>query len=353
MLAFLIVLMLVVGISVIYLSIEKKQVKPNTDFDWKNTIFAKELEPLEISNSEFLKLYSKLKEYIVGSDNLLKSILVSILSNWHILVEGAPGLAKTRTILVLSKLMGLDFKRIQFTPDMLPADIIWWEIFDKKENKFKVFFWPIFTNLLLADEINRATPKVQSALLEAMQEKQVTIGWQTYKLPEPFFVMATQNPIEQEWTYPLPEAQMDRFFMKVLVEYPSKEEELKILEVFEKSLDDIAPLFTKEQLIELQKQVDNIVVTDEIKDYITNIVEQLRKKDKNILLWPSPRATISLLKASKAVAYLAGDTQVKINYVNMVVLPVLRHRIKLSLDALINNRLVDEVICKKLLSIKK
>jgi len=195
-----VLLLIIVWIIVIYLSLEtEKKSDKNLNFDYKQTIFYKQLNNIDIKNEKILALKQEISKYIVWSENLINAIIVWLLCSDHILVEWLPGLAKTKTILVISKLLWLDFKRIQFTPDLLPSDIIWWEIFNKNTNTFEVFKWPIFTNLLLADEINRATPKVQSALLEAMQEKKVTIWNYTFDLPTPFFVMASQNPIEQEW----------------------------------------------------------------------------------------------------------------------------------------------------------
>ena len=342
----LILLLLIAWWATLYLALDKTEEKQQKKFDYKRTVYAKEFNNFEIKHSEFKKIFEGASNYIVGLDNLLKAIIIWILSNWHILVEWMPWLAKTKTILVFSKLLDLDFKRIQFTPDMLPSDIIWWEIYDKKTWKFNVFFWPVFTNLLLADEINRATPKVQSALLEAMQERKVTIWWNTYELPNPFFVMATQNPIEQEWTFPLPEAQMDRFLMKIIVNYPEKENELKILNSYNKDIEKIAPLLSKDKLLEYQKEVNKVVVPDAIKEYVVDIINKLREKDENILFWPSPRWSISLLKVSQAIAYLQNKEVVEKNDVDAAVLPVLRHRVKLSMKAILDWKNQDSIICK-------
>ncbi len=349
-------LLFIVWISVIYLSLDKKEEKKDDNlviFDYENTEIAQEFKNLNIKHEKFANVYNKAKEYIVWSDNLLKSIIIWILADdWHILVEWFPWLAKTKTILVYSKLLNLDFKRVQFTPDMLPSDIIWGEIYDRKVSDFKTFLWPVFTNLLLADEINRATPKVQSALLEAMQEKKVTIWWNTYELNSPFFVMATQNPIENEWTFPLPEAQVDRFLIKVLVKYPNKDIELSIIDNYSKNIESIKPLLSKDELLLSQKQVNEIFVSDEVKEYIVWIIDNLRKKDDYILLWPSPRASISLLKVAKIVAYLQNKNFVDKKDVIYWILPVLRHRIKLSMKASIENKSIDCIIVKKVLHYK-
>jgi len=248
--------------------------------------------------------------------------------------------------------MSLEFKRIQFTPDMLPSDVIWWEIYNKNTWKFETFFWPIFTNLLLADEINRATPKVQSALLEAMQERKVTIWNQTYDLPKPFFVMATENPIEQEWTFPLPEAQLDRFLMKIIVGYPNENEEKQILDLWEKSIEDIQPILNKENILKLQEEVWKVKVSDEIKTLIVKIIEILRNDKENIILSPSPRWSISLLKVAKVIAFLEGRDSIEVNDIKKSILPVLRHRIKLSYQALSKWLTSDEVILENIKKIK-
>jgi len=348
MIFILFVLLLVVWAAVLYLSLNKEEKKQEKKINWKETDFWKEFWLVQIQHPKFLEVYNKASEYIIWADNLLKSIIVSLLADGHILVEWMPGLAKTRTILVYSKLMDLDFKRIQFTPDMLPSDVIWGEIFDKKTGEFKTFLGPIFTNLLLADEINRATPKVQSALLEAMQERKVTIAGKTYELPRPFFVMATQNPIEQEWTFPLPEAQMDRFLMKIIVDYPSKEAEKQILDTYSKNIDDIESILSKEELLEYQKEVEEILVPENVKQAIVDIVEKLRHQDENILFGPSPRASISLLKVAKVIAFLKGKQQVDFADVKPALLPVLRHRIKPSMKALIEKEPIENIIIEKI-----
>ena len=352
MFLWLILFLIVIGVLIVYLSLEKEK-KDNLNLQvYKDPEIVDEFKNIDIKNESIKKLYEKVKEYIVWSDNLIKWIIISILADNHILVEWMPWLAKTRTILVFSKLMDLEFKRIQFTPDMLPSDVIWWEIYNKNTWKFETFFWPIFTNLLLADEINRATPKVQSALLEAMQERKVTIWKQTYDLPKPFFVMATENPIEQEWTFPLPEAQLDRFLMKIIVSYPNKEEEKQILDLWEKNIESIQSVLNKENILKLQEEVWKIKVSDEIKTLIVKIIDILRNDNENIILPPSPRWSISLLKVAKVIAFLQNKDNVEVSDVKKSILPVLRHRIKLSYQALSKGLTSDEVILENLQKIK-
>lgn len=346
-----IILLIIVWVSVVYLSLkdESKKEYNLSNIDYKDTEFYNQLYNLNIRQEKILELKKEFSKYIVWSDNLINSIIVAILSNWHILVEWVPWLAKTKTILVLSKLLWLDFKRVQFTPDMLPADLIGWEMYDKNTGSFKIFKWPIFTNLLLADEINRTTPKVQSWLLEAMQEKKVTIWTKTFDLPNPFFVMATQNPVEQEWTFPLPEAQLDRFLLKVDVNYPSFEEEKLILDKFNVSTSNIEPIFSWDDILSMQEEVSNIQVDDNIKDYIINLVESTRKQDEDIILWASTRWIIYLKKASMSVAYLQWKDKVDVEDVKKVALWVLRHRIVLSYSWLSKN--IDKILIDKFIHI--
>lgn len=310
------------------------------------------LDNLDIKIEEFKKIKSEIHKKIIWLDNLINSILVTLLSNWHLLVEWVPGLAKTKTIETLAKVIDLDFKRIQFTPDMLPADIIWTQIYNQKINDFEIKLWPIFTNILLADEINRTTPKVQSALLEWMQEKKVSIGWKDFTLPNPFFVLATQNPIEQEWTYPLPEAQIDRFLFKVIVDYPKSEEEKKILEVIENEKNiDLERVLTKEEILKVQTDVEKVYLSDKLKDFIVKIIEETRKFDPRIVYWASPRWSIGLMIASKAVAFLKWRDYVELSDIFQVLLNVLRHRVILSYDAKIDNVKADDIIIEKILNV--
>ena len=345
-------LLIIIWIIVIYISLDNKEEK-EVFYDYRSTDIYDELKNIDIKNEKISNLKKEIKNYIIWSDNLINSIIVSILVNGHILVEWVPGLAKTRTILVFSKLLWLDFKRIQFTPDMLPSDIIGGEIYNKNTGKFEIFKWPIFTNLLLADEINRATPKVQSALLEAMQEKKVTIWNQTFELEKPFFVMATQNPLEQEWTFPLPEAQLDRFLFKVVVSYLNKTEEKAVLDAFNKSLENINPIFDKTEILYMQDEIKNIIIPEKVKDYIVDVVSLFREKDEYIEVGPSTRASIAMKIASQVVAYLKWKTEVDIDDVKSILLLVLRQRIKPTYKALVENISVEEIIIKKISKLKE
>ena len=269
---------------------------------------------------------------IVGQKHLVDSLLISLLSDGHILLEGVPGLAKTLAINTLSKLVDADFSRIQFTPDLLPADVTGTMIYSQKDEKFQVKRGPVFANFVLADEINRAPAKVQSALLEAMQEHQVTIGDNTFALPDPFLVMATQNPIEQEGTYPLPEAQMDRFFMRISMGYPTAEEEMLILERTEN--DNPVKRITKavmnmNDILEIREEAKKIYVSEKIRKYIIGIVNNTRNNDA-ISLGISPRGSISLFKAAKAEAYINDRDYVIPDDVKYCAESVLAHRIILS-----------------------
>lgn len=284
----------------------------------------------------------EISKMISGQQELVNSLLVAILSNGHILVEGLPGLAKTTTIKTLAQAIKAQFQRIQFTPDLLPADITGTLIYHQGTGNFMIKKGPIFANIILADEINRAPAKVQSALLEAMQERQVTIGDNTYKLPDPFLVMATQNPIEQEGTYPLPEAQVDRFMLKVNITYPSKEEEIKIIDTITTGKKiDIQPVVDVEKIINARKLVENIYVDDKIKAYVVDIVNATRFPEKykldKIKPWirygASPRATIFLVQAAKAYAFIEGRAYITPQDIKNISFDVLRHRILLSYEA--------------------
>lgn len=307
------------------------------------SVFESWVSNLEIKNDLILKLKWEINKSIVWMDDFINSVLVVLLADWHLLVEWVPGLAKTKTISTLAKALDLKFKRIQFTPDMLPSDIVWVEVFNTKTKEFEVKKWPVFTNILLADEINRTTPKVQSALLESMEERQVSLGWETSLLDKPFLVLATQNPIEQEWTYSLPEAQVDRFMMKVLVTYPKQYEEKKILDYLEETIN-IEKVITKEQLIDFQQLVKQIKVSHQIKDYITRLVEATRWNNKDLIYWASPRASISLMFASKAVAFLQWRDYVIHEDVQKLVLNVMRHRIILNYEAQVDWHTPDSIL---------
>ena len=273
---------------------------------------------------------------IVGQEYMVDRIIIGLLTGGHILVEGVPGLAKSLTASTVAKVVGVDFKRIQFTPDLLPADIIGTEIYNQKTGEFVVKKGPIFSNLILADEINRAPAKVQSALLEAMQEMQVTIGEKTYHLDKPFFVIATQNPLEQQGTYPLPEAQQDRIMLKLKIQYPGRDEERIIMENFSAGQPDdnnVRKILSRDDIFRLRKEIEGVFVHDDIKNYILDIVFKTREKSPYIACGASPRASINLLKAAKGRAFLEGRDYVIPDDIKAVVYDVLRHRILLTYEA--------------------
>ncbi len=282
---------------------------------------------------------------VVGQAEMIDGLLIGLFCEGHILVEGVPGLAKTTTVKALSSAMELQFNRVQFTPDLLPSDIIGAEIYDPKNSEFKIKKGPIFTQLLLADEINRSPSKVQSALLEAMQERQVTIGSESFELPRPFMVMATQNPLEQEGVYRLPEAQLDRFMMKLRVEHNSEEDELEIMRrIATKSSQVVTAVCSMIELETITEEINALHIDAEVEKYIVSLVRETRKENSKVKYGVSPRASIDLYKASKAHAYLAGKTFVTpIDVVNMAY-PVLRHRLGLSYEARAKGILVDEVL---------
>ncbi len=296
----------------------------------------------------------EVKKIIVGQDNLLERMVVALLARGHILVEGVPGLAKTMAIKTLAEAVGGDFKRIQFTPDLVPADLIGTRIYNQKNGEFNTALGPVFTNLLLADEINRAPAKVQSALLEVMQERQVTIGRETYKVPNPFLVLATQNPIETEGTYPLPEAQVDRFMLKVLVGYPSPTEEFVIVERMTGALQAVQKVLTSDQLLELQKKADQVYVDPVLIEFAVKIVSASRKpqevglKDlgRYMMFGASPRASINLILTARALAFVRGRSYALPQDVLDMVYDVLRHRLVLSYEALSDNVSGDEIVRK-------
>lgn len=314
----------------------------------------RELNDLIASKSSFVGLITKgMDQRIVGQKHLVDSLLIALLCNGHILLEGVPGLAKTLAIKTLSNLIEAKYSRIQFTPDLLPADVIGTMIYSVKNEKFEVKKGPVFANFVLADEINRAPAKVQSALLEAMQERQVTIGESTFMLEDPFLVMATQNPIEQEGTYQLPEAQTDRFLLKVIIGYPSKEEEKIIIrQNMNGYLQPISSVVTPQEVKEAQAIVEKIYIDEKIENYIVDIVFASREPQKYglgdlndiIAYGASPRASISLAKASKAYAFLKGRGYVIPEDVRAVCHDVMRHRIGLTYEAEANNIGADEVI---------
>lgn len=295
-------------------------------------------------------LKQEMKKKIIGQEDMIDKILIGLLTGNHILLEGLPGLAKSLTVSTMAETLGLEFSRIQFTPDLLPSDVVGTEIYNEKTGEFHIKKGPIFANVILADEINRAPAKVQSALLESMQEKQVTIANETYKLEQPFIVLATQNPIEQDGTYPLPEAQQDRFIMKVKVEYPSREEEMKILETLTSTLDfdniKMNKILSKDQILNLRGLVRDIHVDDKLKKYIVDIVFKTRENSTYISCGASPRATIAITLASKANAFLNGRDFVMPEDIKRVIYDVLRHRILLSYEAEAEDKKVEEIIEK-------
>ena len=315
---------------------------------------------IEADNSAVLEagafvqpLMEEMGKVIVGQKYLLERLVISLLANGHVLLEGVPGIAKTLAIKTLSDTLNVSFSRIQFTPDMLPADVTGTQIYNPQSGEFTTRQGPVFANLLLADEINRAPAKVQSALLEAMQEKQVTIGDKTYPLPQPFLVMATENPIEQEGTYQLPEAQVDRFMLKVVMDYPTQKEERQILEDWAKTegTPTAEQVVTVEQILTARKVVDTIYVDDKVKEYIVNLVCATRDPgvfnvpaEGLIQLGASPRATIYLTLASKAHAFLQGRGYVTPQDVKAIAPDVMRHRIQVSYEAEAEDKTSDHVL---------
>ncbi|HEX7975587.1 MAG TPA: MoxR family ATPase [Anaerolineales bacterium] len=296
----------------------------------------------------------EVKKVIVGQDHLLERLVVALLARGHILVEGVPGLAKTMAIKTLAESIGGEFKRIQFTPDLVPADLVGTRIYNQKTGEFNTSLGPVFTNLLLADEINRAPAKVQSALLEVMQERQVTIGRETFRVPEPFLVLATQNPIETEGTYPLPEAQVDRFMLKVLVGYPSPTEEFVIVERMTGMLQAVQKVLTTSQLVDLQKQADAVYVDPALIDFSVRMVTATRRPkelglgelEHYIMYGASPRASINLILTARALAFVRGRNYVLPPDVIDMALDVMRHRLVLSYEALSDNITGDDLLKK-------
>lgn len=305
--------------------------------------------------SSFLPaLWMEMEKIIVGQKTLLERLLVSLLANGHVLIEGVPGLAKTTAVKTLAAAIQSKFQRLQFTPDMLPADLTGTLIYDQKSGQFHIKKGPLFANLILADEINRAPAKVQSALLEAMQERQITIGDTTLPLEEPFLVLATQNPIEQEGTYPLPEAQVDRFMFKVKLDYPNREEELKILKrmAFTKVLFEIRPVVGPQEIFRAREVVNEIYLDEKIEHYIVNIVEATRRPEayqcpdlKGLIQYgASPRATIYLALAAKAYAFVQGRGYVTPQDVKTIGWDILRHRIIISYEAEAEEKTSEDII---------
>lgn len=307
---------------------------------------------VEEKSKSIKRLLGEIQKVIVGQDYMLERLIIGLLANGHVLVEGVPGLAKTTAVKALADAINTGFRRLQFTPDLLPADLLGTQIFMPKDGAFSVKKGPIFSNIILADEINRAPAKVQSALLEAMQERQVTIGEETFKLPDPFLVMATQNPIEQEGTYPLPEAQVDRFMLKLKIGYPSKVEEKDImLRIAGRKIAKIEPVISPADILAARELVDKIYIDDKLNDYIVNIIFATREPEaygldlKNMISYgASPRATIYLNQASKAYAFMQGRGYVTPQDIKSIGADILRHRLILTYEAEAEDKTTDDII---------
>ena len=299
------------------------------------------------------RIRTEVQKAIIGQDEVIERLLVALLANGHVLLEGLPGLAKTLLIKSLGSAMGLDFERIQFTPDLLPSDVVGTMVFQPKEGTFRVHQGPVFANLVLADEINRAPAKVQSALLEAMQERQVTIGGETHLLPKPFLVMATQNPLEQEGTYPLPEAQTDRFLFKILVDYPTEQEERAMMERWgQLSMQPkLSAVSSGEELLKMRNQVDGVHLSPPLQAYMLALVRATRAAaaaagngGKVLSYGASPRASLALVQASRALAWLHGMDHATPEVVQNVFLDALRHRVGLTYEAEAEETTTDEIL---------
>ena len=304
----------------------------------------------------FDSLFKEINKVVVGQDEVLKQILVCILCDSNALIEGAPGLAKTLAVKTLAELMDLKFSRIQNTPDLMPSDITGTYIIEEKGGKrdFKFQQGPIFSNIVLADEINRATPKTQSALLEAMQEKQVSVGNTTFELDKPFFVLATQNPIEQEGTYPLPEAQQDRFLLKILVDYPSFDDEMKVVNIYSEKtkMPNLKPMLNKTHILSLQELARQIPIANDLKKRAVKLVQETRSKKDLIHYGASPRASIGLILAAKANALIDGRSYVSSKDIEDMAFPILRHRLILNFEAERKGMTTDDVIKELLKEVK-
>ncbi len=300
------------------------------------------------------RVLAEAKKVVFGQNKMLESILAALVCEGHVLIEGMPGLGKTMSVSVMSKLCDLSFKRIQFTPDLLPSDLLGTMIYSQKTEQFSTKFGPIFTQILLADEINRSPAKVQAALLEAMAEKQVTIGENSHKLTSPFVVLATQNPIDQEGTYPLPEAQMDRFMMKVVVDYPDFSAEKNVLGLKSNPLGSLTPLISTDDILQMQEEVEKVYVDEKIKDLIIRIVHATRpgtkffpkEHDGVILAGASPRASIWLYRLGKFMAYMDGKDFVSPEQIVRVVPDVLAHRVLLTYEAMVDKINTKDVVIK-------
>ncbi len=296
------------------------------------------------------QVQQELHKKIIGQETLIRDVLIWLLSGGHVLLEWVPGVAKTLTIDTLSQALDINFKRIQFTPDLLPSDLVGTEIYNMSSWDFSTKKGPIFTNLLLADEINRAPSKVQSALLEAMAEKQVTIWEETYNLDEPFVVLATQNPIEQSWTYPLPEAELDRFMLKSKVDYPTKKQEIEILtRLYDIENGKTKKILSASKLLKIKKTINDITVSENIIAYISNIIDATRKPNTLLRYWVSPRWSIALLKAAKVIAFLDKRDFVIPEDVKTIAISVIAHRLVLSYEA-IAEEISNETVAEKIIA---
>jgi MoxR-like ATPase len=316
----------------------------------ENAVVEKHLEHKE----KVKQVYAEVAKVVVGQEYMVNRLMIGLFTNGHILLEGVPGLAKTLTVSTLAQVLHLDFQRIQFTPDLLPADLVGTMIYNQKEGKFEVKKGPIFANIILADEINRSPAKVQSALLEAMQEKQVTIGETTFKLDKPFLVLATQNPVDQEGTYPLPEAQVDRFMMKVFVDYPTKDQEIEIMRRISNMQFDykVGTILSKEDIFGIRDQINKVKISESLERYIIELVYATRKpldyklneQAQYIQFGASPRASINLNLASKALAYIEGRDYVLPEDIKEVAPDVMGHRIILNYEAEADNVRTSDII---------
>ncbi len=310
------------------------------------------LAAIQHASATMRQVLFEIKRVIVGQDLMLERLLVALLARGHVLIEGVPGLAKTLAIKTTARVIDCEFKRIQFTPDLVPADLVGTRIYNQHTGKFDVEKGPIFANLVLADEINRAPAKVQSALLEGMQERQVTIGKQTFPLPEPFLVLATQNPIESEGTYPLPEAQVDRFMFKVVITYPSSHEEIDIVERVTTALPEVGPVLKGEELLGLQRLADAIYVDPKVMEYAVTLATATRRPGeaglpdlaRYVAYGASPRASVNMILGAKALALLRGREYVMVEDVRDVAPEVMRHRFVLSYEALADDVTADHLV---------